>query len=72
MAPPVNKLGHPPDVTVLIFTKETDVRDAQRDSREMVARNVLLVSREPSVKNVQRTTTEIIVVMIFLYQNLCN
>ena len=28
MAPPVDKPGHPPDVTALIVTKETDVATA--------------------------------------------
>ena len=36
----VNQYGHPPDVTVLIVTKETGVINVPRGSREMVARNV--------------------------------
>ena len=46
MAPPVNKLGHPPDVTALIVIKETGVTTVLRGSREMAARNALRGSRE--------------------------
>ena len=44
MAPPVNKPGHQPDVTVLIVTKETDARSVLTGSREMVVLNVLMVT----------------------------
>ena len=75
MAPPVNKPGHPPDVTAMIVPKETDVKYALRDFKESVAKNVPLGSKETIVNNVLRdsrvgivsnalrTTTEIIVVM---------
>ena len=55
MAPPVNKPGHPPDVTALIDTKETDVTTVLRDFREIVARNAHRI-----------ITMEMIVVMILL------
>ena len=44
MAPPVNKPGHQPDVTVLIVTKETNARSVLTGSREMVVLNVLMVT----------------------------
>ena len=46
---------HPPDVTALIVTKETDVTRALRGSRERV------------VLNAHRITMEMIVVMILLF-----
>ena len=52
MVPPLNQPGHPPDVTALIVTKETDVKTVPRRSREMAARNAY------------KATMEIIVVMI--------
>ena len=55
MAPPVNKHGHPPDVTALIMPMETDVNSAQVGSREMV------------VRNVHGASTEMIVVMTLSY-----
>ena len=70
----VNRPGLQPDVTVLIvsrgtgvkvanqISKETDVTCALRDSREMVARNVPLVSKEINVKIVQRDSKEINVI----------
>ena len=76
MAPPVNEHGHPPDVTVLIVTKETDVINALSSSRETAARNVPLVSKAMNVRNalngsvetvarnVLRITTELTVVMV--------
>ena len=53
MAPPVNKPGHPPDVTVLIVSKETDVIRAWKDPREKI------------VMNAPRTTMEMNAVIIF-------
>ena len=47
-----NRSGHPPDVTALMVTKETDATTALRGSREMAARNAY------------KATMEIIVVMI--------
>ena len=44
MALPVNSAGHPPGVTALIVTKETDVTTASRGSREMAVKNVPLIS----------------------------
>ena len=55
MAPPVNQSGHPPGVTALIVTKETDVTHALTGSREMV------------VLNAHRITMGMIVVMILLF-----
>ena len=66
MVPHVNKPGHPPDVTALIITKETDVNSVQDSSRERVARNVLLVSKESIFKNVCRITMVMIVVIIYI------
>ena len=43
MAPPMNEPGNPPDVAALIVPMVTGVTHAQRDSREMAARSVLLV-----------------------------
>ena len=51
MVPPVNKLGHPPGVSIHLVYKEIDVMCVQRGSREMVAKNVLLVSKEMTVDN---------------------
>ena len=36
MAPPVNKLGRPPDVTALTVTKETDVNNVLRITMEII------------------------------------
>ena len=44
MEPLVNKPGHPPDVTALIVTKETDVATVLKGSREMTVMNVLMVT----------------------------
>ena len=44
MVPPVNKPVHPPDVTVLIVTKETDVTTVLTDSRGKTVMNVLMVT----------------------------
>ena len=77
MAPPVNKPGQPPDVTVHLDSKETDVIPVQRGSvviivnnvlnvsRETVARNVTLVSKVTNARNVRRTTTGMTAVIIF-------
>ena len=64
MAPPVNKLGRPPDVTALIVTKEIDVTIVPRGSVETVVNNVRRGSREMIAKNVHSTTMGMIVVMI--------
>ena len=60
----MNKTGHPPDVTVLTVPKETDVKRAERGSKEMVAHNVFFISKVTNVKNVRRTTTGMTVVII--------
>ena len=65
MAQPVNKPGHPPGVTVLNVSKERDVAPALRGSREIVARNVPLISKVMIVRNVYRTTTGMTAVIIF-------
>ena len=57
MAPPVSQLGNPPDVTALHVIKESDVINAQKDSREMVARNVPRGSRERIARNANLVTT---------------
>ena len=44
MMPPVNEPGHPPDVTALTVTRETDVTTVLRCSREMVVLNVLMIT----------------------------
>ena len=44
MAPSVNELGHPQDVTALIATRETDVTTVPRGSREKTVMNVLMVT----------------------------
>ena len=44
MVPPVNGPGHPPDVTALIATKETDARSVLRGSREKTVMNALMVT----------------------------
>ena len=79
MAPPVNQSGHPPDVTAHLVSKETAVicvlkgsreivaRNVPLVSKEMNARNVLLVSKAKNVNNVQRATMELNVVMILAY-----
>ena len=41
MAPPVNGHGHPPDVIVLLVTKETDVSSARRTFTEIIVVMVL-------------------------------
>ena len=51
----VNKPQQPSDVTALIVTKETDATRVLSGSREMVARNALIIS------------TEIIVVAMLLF-----
>ena len=51
MAPPVNRPEHLPDVTVHLVFKETVVMCALRSSREMVVRNVPLVSKVKNVNN---------------------
>ena len=56
MAPPVGAPGLPPDVTALIVTKETDVIDVLRGSREMAAQNVLNGSKEMNAINVLMVT----------------
>ena len=58
MAPPVNKFGHPPDVTVLTVFKETCVMCALRDSKELVARNAPIISKGMNVKNAPRGSRE--------------
>ena len=58
MAPPVNKPGHPPDVIALIATKETDVTVVLNASKEIVARNVPLVSKVTNVNNALRDSKE--------------
>ena len=52
MAPPVNKPGHRPDVTVRIITKETGVTHAQRDIKVISVKNVLRGSGEKAARNV--------------------
>ena len=66
MAPPVNKPGHSPDVTVLIVTIETDVTTASKGSREMIARNVPLVSRVMNANSVPGGSKERFVKNVFL------
>ena len=44
MAPSVNELGYPPDVTALIVTRGTDVTTVPRGSREKTVMNVLMVA----------------------------
>ena len=58
MAPLVNKPGHPPDVIALIATKETDVTVVLNVSKEIVARNVPLVSKVTNVNNALRDSKE--------------
>ena len=65
-APPVNKPGHPPDVTALIVTMETDVTTAWKGSREMIARNVPLVSRVMNANSVPGGSKETFVKNVFL------
>ena len=69
---PVNLPGHPPDVTVLIVSRETGVKVASQISKEtnannaqggfgeMIARNVLLVSKVMNVNNVLRGFREMV------------
>ena len=40
-APPANGPGRPPDVTVPLVTRETDVRNARRTFTEMIVVNIL-------------------------------
>ena len=54
MVPAVKKPRHPSDVTVQTVTRETDVINVLRGSKEIVARNALMNS------------TEIIVVVMLL------
>ena len=56
MAPLVNESGHPPDVTALTVTKETDVTRAQRGSREMAAQTFLRGSKGMDVIDVLMVT----------------
>ena len=75
----VNQPGHPPDVTALIISRETDVTSAQKGSKVTNVRNVPLISkvmnvrnalrdsREKNVDNVHKTITDKIVVMLFNY-----
>ena len=51
-----NKPGHPPDVTALNVTKETDVTGAPRGSREKDVKNVLNGSKEMDAINVLMVT----------------
>ena len=37
MAPPVKEPGQPPDVTVCLASKETDVTSVQKATTEMIA-----------------------------------
>ena len=69
MAPPVNKSGHPPDVTALIVTKVTDVNNVLRGSREMVAKNVPLASEEINARPVLLVTLATLAVS-FAHNNL--
>ena len=64
MAPPVNKPGHPPDVTVLTVSRETDVTSVRRGSREMNVMTVWRGSKELIASFVLWTTMEAIVVKI--------
>ena len=64
MAPPVNKPGQPPDVTVLTVSREIDVTPVQKGSKEMNVMSVVRGSREMDARNAHRTTTGIIVVMV--------
>ena len=69
---PVNRPGHPPDVTALTvsratrvkvanqISKETNVKNVLRGFREMVAKNVYLVSKVMNVRNVLRGSKEIV------------
>ena len=54
MVPAVKKPRQPSDVTVQTVTRETDVINVLRGSKEMAARNALMIS------------TEIIVVVMLL------
>ena len=58
MAPPVNQPHCPADVTVQNVTKETDVTGVWKGFKEMVARNVLLVSREMNANDVLKDSRE--------------
>ena len=60
----MNQRTGPPDVTVLIVTKETDVIYALKGSRVMIARNVPFVSKEMNVTHVLLVTTVIYVVSL--------
>ena len=51
---------------VPLVSKEMNVNNVLRGSKEKLARNVVLVSRGPSIKNVRRTTTGMTLVMNFL------
>ena len=48
----VNEHGHPPDVTVMIVFKETDVTNAEKGSKVINVMNVLLVTMATSVVSV--------------------
>ena len=75
MVPPVNKLGHQPDVIALIIFKGTDVTSVRRDSRvtavisvlrglrEMIASFAPPDSRVTTARNVPKTTTGLTVVI---------
>ena len=64
-----NLCGPPPDVTVLIVTKETDVIDVLKCSREMVVRNVPLVTKEMNATDVLMVTMVILVVINKITRN---
>ena len=57
-----NPCGLPPDVTVLTVSKETDVIDVLRCSREMIVRNISLVTKEMNETDVLMVTMVILVV----------
>ena len=55
----MNQHRHPSGVTVQTVTKETDVINALKGFRVMIARNVPLVSKEMNVTHVLLVTTDI-------------
>ena len=61
----MNKLGQPPDVTVLTVPTETDV-NVNTDSLEKGVENVPVVSKVMNARNVRNITTGMIVVILFL------
>ena len=66
MAPPVNELGHPPDVIVIIVPMETDVKHVVRGFKVTVAHSAYFVTKETIVTHAQMITMATIVVSVAL------